>query len=56
LALSRSSRSDTACARAGLAMLAALVAGYLLVLGDHGPTGGPLRLAYEHISGFVSMR
>ena len=37
-------------------MLAARVAGYLLVLGDQGPTGGPFRLANEHVPGFVTIR
>jgi hypothetical protein len=42
--------------RNGLAVLAAGVAGYLLALGDRGPTGGLFKLAYEHVPGFVMMR
>ncbi len=42
--------------RDGLVMLAAVVAGYLLALGNQGPTGGLFRLAYEHVPGFVMMR
>jgi hypothetical protein len=47
---------DPAHRRNGLAVLAAGVAGYLLALGDQGPTGGLFRLAYEHVPGFVMMR
>jgi hypothetical protein len=47
---------DAARRREGLAILAAGVAGYLLALGDQGPTGGLFRFAYEHIPGFVMMR
>ena len=47
---------DAAHRRNGLAILAAGVAGYFLALGNQGPTGGPFRLAYEHVPGFVMMR
>ena len=47
---------DAARRRDGLAILAADVAGYLLALGNQGPTGGLFRLAYEHVPGFVIMR
>jgi len=47
---------DPAHRRNGLALLAAGVAGYLLALGDQGPTGSLFRLAYEHVPGFVMMR
>ena len=47
---------DAAHRRDGLAILAAGIAGYLLALGDQGPTGGLFRLAYEHVPGFVMMR
>jgi hypothetical protein len=47
---------DPARRRAGLAVLAAGVAGYFLALGDQGPAGGLFRLAYQHVPGFVMMR
>jgi hypothetical protein len=47
---------DAAHRRDGLAILAAGIAGYFLALGNQGPTGGLLRLAYKHVQGFVIMR